>query len=119
MSLTCSRATAADVTSPACSRRVNASAGSFHARQSSTLGSMERMRFTMARSVATDEAKRTCEAAAAADKEGPASRQPIKAAYVVTAPPEVAGEWRLVNNSRGEKPAKAKCINTPRAHCFL
>ncbi|WIA15097.1 hypothetical protein OEZ85_001791 [Tetradesmus obliquus] len=92
-------------------RRVNASAGSFHARQSSTLGIVERMRFTMARSVATDEAKRTCEAAAAADKEGPASRQPIKAAYVVTAPPEVAGEWRLVNNSRGGSSTGVVAIN--------
>jgi hypothetical protein len=65
---------------------------------------VERLRFSMAKSVSTNEAKDTCEAAAAAPtgQERPTS-QPISTAYVVTAPPEVAGQWRLVNNSGGKQ----------------
>jgi hypothetical protein len=55
----------------------------------------------MARSLSTDEARATCEAAAAAaGRERPAS-QLSGPGYRIAAPPEVAGEWRLVNNSRG------------------
>jgi hypothetical protein len=126
-----------------CSRQVNATAGSFHARQSPNLGIIERIRFTLAKSVSTEEARATCLAAVAAGRPVaqpsviafrtaalPGSPPPEVTGPEVTSPnvttpdatspnvttpevvppealapqgppPEVAGEWRLVNNSQG------------------
>ena len=81
---------------PPCSRQVNATAGSFAARQSSSLGMVERVRFAMARSASTDEARETCGAVAApaAPEARPAGNFSIANA--------VGGEWRLIRDRAGE-----------------
>lgn len=89
----------------ACSRRVNATAGSFTARASSTLGIVERMRFAMARSVATNEAQNTCEAAAA-PTDAPVDRQ----GFDFGTADATRGEWRVVRNRAGGCRCVAYCI---------
>jgi hypothetical protein len=59
---------------------------------------VERLRFSMAKSVTTDEAKDTCEAAAA--PAAPATRQ--TASYAAAAVPAEGGQWQIVRNRAGE-----------------
>jgi hypothetical protein len=59
---------------------------------------MERIRFTMARSLSTDEARATCEAAAA--PAAPESRQAGN--YSAAGVPSVDGEWRIIRNRAGK-----------------
>ncbi|WIA15101.1 hypothetical protein OEZ85_001795 [Tetradesmus obliquus] len=87
-------------------RRVNATVGSFTARASSTLGIVERMRFAMARSVATDEAQNTCEAAAA-PTDAPVDRQ----GFDFGTADATRGEWRVVRNRAGRSSTGVVGIN--------
>jgi hypothetical protein len=82
---------------------MDATAGSFAARQSPTLGIVERMRFSMARTLTTDEARDTCEAAAAPTDA--ASRQ----ASTISAANAVSGEWRIIRNGAGECATACYC----------
>ncbi|KAF6245560.1 hypothetical protein COO60DRAFT_1655315 [Scenedesmus sp. NREL 46B-D3] len=86
-------------------RQVNATAGSFAARQSSSLGMVERVRFAMARSASTDEARETCGAAAApaAPEARPAGNFSIANA--------VGGEWRLIRDRAGRSSTGVVAIN--------
>ncbi|KAF6264287.1 hypothetical protein COO60DRAFT_1698359 [Scenedesmus sp. NREL 46B-D3] len=88
-------------------RQVNATAGSFAARRSSSLGMVERVRFAMARSAPTDEARETCSAAAA-----PAAPEARPAGnYTAAAVPAVGGEWRLIRNRAGRSSTGVVAIN--------
>jgi hypothetical protein len=81
-----------------CSQEANFTSGSFRAPENPSLGLIDLLRFTLAPSVATQEAADTC--ASAAEPAVPEARQAGE--YTVTAAPAVAGQWQLIRNSEGQ-----------------